>query len=70
MEKGDFFGELSVLLDVPRAENAEALEKCELIVINSTVFDQMIRSNIEIAVRILRKLSPRLLVTTQKLQGL
>ncbi len=70
MEKGDFFGELSVLLDVPRAENAEALEKCELIVINSTVFDQMIRSNIEIAVRILRKLSLRLLETTQKLQGL
>ncbi len=69
MEKGDFFGELSVLLDVPRADNAEALEKCELIVINSTVFDQMIRSNIEIAVRILRKLSLRLLETTQKLQS-
>jgi CRP-like cAMP-binding protein len=54
MEKGDFFGELSVLLGAPRSDSAEALEKSELIVINSTLFDQMIRSNIEIAVRILR----------------
>ncbi|MEE9219569.1 MAG: cyclic nucleotide-binding domain-containing protein [Acidobacteriota bacterium] len=70
MEKGDFFGELSVLLDVPRADSAEALEKSELIVINSTVFDQMIRTNIEIAVRILRKLSLRLLEASEKLQAL
>lgn len=69
MEKGDFFGELSVLLGAPRAENAEALENSELIVINSTLFDQMIRSNIEIAVRILRKLSLRLQDTTEKLQS-
>jgi CRP-like cAMP-binding protein len=69
MEKGDFFGELSVLLGAPRSDSAEALEKCELIVINSTLFDQMIRSNIEIAVRILRKLSLRLKDTTERLQG-
>jgi hypothetical protein len=69
MEKGDFFGELSVLLGAPRPENAEALEKSELIVINSTLFDQMIRSNIEIAVRILRKLSLRLLEMTQASLG-
>lgn len=69
MEKGDFFGELSVLLGAARADSAEALEKSGLLVINSTLFDQMIRSNIEIAVRILRKLSLRLLETTEKLQA-
>lgn len=69
MEKGDFFGELSVLLGTPRADNAEALEKSDLIVINSTLFDQMIRSNIEIAVRILRKLSLRLQETSERLQA-
>jgi CRP-like cAMP-binding protein len=69
MEKGDFFGELAVLLGASRPDNAEALEKSELIVINSTVFDQMIRSNIEIAVRILRKLSLRLLETNEKLRS-
>jgi CRP-like cAMP-binding protein len=69
MEKGDFFGELSVLLGTPRSDSAEALEKSDLIVINSTLFDQMIRSNIEIAVRILRKLSLRLKDATERLQG-
>ncbi len=69
MEKGDFFGELSVLLGAARSDSAEALEKCNLIVINSTLFDQMIRSNIEIAVRILRKLSLRLQEATERLQS-
>ena len=60
MEKGDFFGEMSVLEGSARTANARAQEDCELIEINSTVFDHMIRGNIEIAVRMLRKLSTRL----------
>jgi hypothetical protein len=60
MEKGDFFGEMSVLEALPRTHSAEAIEKCELIEINSMTFDRMIRGNIEIAVRMLRKLSIRL----------
>ncbi len=60
MEKGDFFGEMSILEGLPRMNSAEALEDCELIEINSTTFDKMIKGNIEIAVRMLRKLSIRL----------
>ena len=60
MEKGDFFGELAVLEGLPRTASAEAVEDVELIEINSTTFDKMIRGNIEIAVRMLRKLSNRL----------
>ena len=60
MEKGDFFGEMSILEGLPRVSSAEALEDCELIEINSTTFDKMIKGNIEIAVRMLRKLSIRL----------
>lgn len=60
MEKGDFFGEMSVLEGLPRTHSAETLEDTDLIEINSTTFDKMIRSNIEIAVRMLRKLSIRL----------
>jgi hypothetical protein len=60
MEKGDFFGEMSVLEGLPRTYSAEAIEECELIEINSMTFDRMIRANIEIAVRMLRKLSIRL----------
>jgi len=60
MEKGDFFGEMSILEGLPRTVTAMAEEDAELIEINHTVFDKMIRGNIEIAVRMLRKLSIRL----------
>jgi len=70
MEKGDFFGEMSVLEGLPRTANARALEDCELIEINSTVFDRMIRGNIEIAVRMLRKLSTRLQEANRRVEDL
>jgi hypothetical protein len=60
MERGDFFGEMSVLEGVPRTASARAAEDSEIIEITSAVFDRMIRGNIEIAVRMLRKLSSRL----------
>jgi len=60
MEKGDFFGEMAILEGLPRTGSAEALEDSELIEINSMTFDKMIKGNIEIAIRMLRKLSLRL----------
>src|SRR5262245_28084668 len=69
MEKGDFFGELAVLEGLPRTSGAEAVGDVELIEINSATFDRMIRANIEIAVRMLRKLSNRLQEATRKLES-
>ena len=60
MEKGDFFSEMSILEGLPRTFSAEALEDVELIEINNMIFDKMIKGNIEIAIRMLRKLSIRL----------
>jgi CRP-like cAMP-binding protein len=60
LEKGDFFGEMSVLEGMPRSASAEVEEDCELIKINGANFVAMIRSNVEIAIRIMRKLSLRL----------
>jgi pSer/pThr/pTyr-binding forkhead associated (FHA) protein len=68
MEKGDFFGELAVLEGLPRSTSAEAIEAVELIEISSTTFDKMIRGNIEIAVRMLRKLSNRLQEANRKIE--
>ena len=68
MEKGDFFGEIAVLEGLPRTASAEALDDTEVIEINSTTFDTMIRANIEIAVRMLRKLSNRLQEANRKLE--
>jgi CRP-like cAMP-binding protein len=42
MDKGDFFGEMSILEGLPRTNSAEAVEDAELIEINSMTFDKMI----------------------------
>ncbi|MGE5718209.1 MAG: cyclic nucleotide-binding domain-containing protein [Acidobacteriota bacterium] len=68
LEKGDFFGEMSILEDVPRTASARAKTDCELVRINQSTFDEMLRHNSEIAVRMLRKLSRRLRETTKLLE--
>jgi len=70
MEKGDFFGEMSILEGLPRTVSAEAVEDAELIEINSMTFDKMIKGNIEIAIRMLRKLSIRLREAERRIEGL
>lgn len=60
LEKGDFFGEMALLEDRPRAASARALTATRLLQINGSTFDQMLRDNPEIAVRMMRKLSRRL----------
>ena len=70
MEKGDFFGEMSILEGLPRTVSAEAIEDVELIEINSMTFDKMIKGNIEIAIRMLRKLSIRLREAEARIEDL
>ncbi len=68
LEKGDFFGEMSILEDVARTASARAKTDCEVVRINQSTFDEMLRHNAEIAVRMLRKLSRRLRETTKLLE--
>ena len=68
LDKGDFFGEMSLLEDLPRTASARALTDCKVIRINGATFDQMLRTKPEIAVRIMRKLSRRLRQTDQMLR--
>jgi hypothetical protein len=60
MEKGDFFGEMSLLDDLPRNASARALTATKLLRINGSMFVQMLRKEPEIAIRIMRKFSRRL----------
>lgn len=60
LQKGDFFGEMAVLESTPRTADAIAHTNVRLILINGSRFDEMIRKNPEIAVRIMRKYAKRL----------
>ncbi|MCL4467660.1 MAG: Crp/Fnr family transcriptional regulator [Deltaproteobacteria bacterium] len=56
----DFFGEMSLLNKKPRSASAEVVEDAKIMVINNSTFDTMMRSNAEIAIRIIRILAKRL----------
>jgi CRP-like cAMP-binding protein len=60
LEKGDFFGEMSVLEGVPRSASVKAISDVKLVRIDGTTFTSLLRAEPEIAVRIMRKLSRRL----------
>jgi hypothetical protein len=68
LEKGDFFGEMSILERLPRSATAEVIEEGDLIVISSEVFGDMIKENPEIAIRMLRKYSIRLRETNKQIE--
>src|SRR6476661_3406282 len=70
LEKGDFFGEMSVLEDLPRAASARAGTDVRLLQINGSTFDQLLQGNPEIAVRMMRKLSRRLRETDEMIKSL
>ncbi len=67
LEKGDFFGEMAILEGLPRSAKAVAIEDTECIMINEATFDNLIKSNVEIAIRMLRKISKNLRETTELL---
>ncbi len=69
LEKGDFFGEMSLLEELPRNAGARALTDAKLIEINRALFDRMLRDNPEIGVRIMRKLSRRVRETDDLLRA-
>jgi signal-transduction protein with cAMP-binding, CBS, and nucleotidyltransferase domain len=68
LEKGDFFGEMSVLEDLPRTAAARAKTDVELVKINGAMFDTMLKNNTEIAIRMMRKLSRRVREVTSMLE--
>jgi CRP-like cAMP-binding protein len=59
-EAGDFFGEMSLLEDLPRSATARAVTDCRLLPVDASTFDLMLRDHPEVAIRIMRMLSRRL----------
>ena len=70
LEKGEFFGEMAILNDKPRSASAETIEECEMLVIDRKTFDALIRGNVEIAVRFIKRLADRLRETNEQMEAL
>lgn len=70
LEKGDFFGEMALLEAMPRTADAVAVTEVRVVAINGSRFDEMLRRNPEVAVRIIRKYSKRLREANELLERL
>jgi len=60
LQKGDFFGEMAIITQVPRTATATAVDDCELLCFNRKGFISMISKNSNIAMNIIEKLCLRL----------
>ena len=70
LEKGEFFGEMAILNDKPRSASAETIEECEMLVIDRKTFETLPRSNVEIAIRFIKRLADRLRETNDQMEAL
>jgi len=68
--KGDFFGELSVLESIPRPYTAKVVNQAKVVVIHRSTFLKMLKANMEIAIRLLQKLSFKLRAREEKIDEL
>jgi CRP/FNR family cyclic AMP-dependent transcriptional regulator len=67
---GAFFGEMAIINQKPRSASAVVLEDARLLVIGPKTFDSMIRSNGEIAVRMIKVLAQRLQEADEQIENL
>ncbi len=65
---GDFFGEMALLEDQPRHVTAVAKNASRVLRVERAAFADVLRQNVEIAVRIMRKMSARQRRTDQRLR--
>ena len=70
LDKGEFFGEMAILNDKPRSASAETLEDGEMLVIDRKTFEDMLRGNVEIAIRFIKRLADRLRETDEQMESL
>jgi CRP-like cAMP-binding protein len=68
--QGEFFGEMSILSRRPRSATATVVEDARLLVIDAKTFEAMIRSNAEIALRMIKKLADRLHEADDQIENL
>jgi CRP/FNR family cyclic AMP-dependent transcriptional regulator len=60
LQKGDFFGEMAIVNQMPRTATATSVDNCELLCFNRPGFLSMISKNSNIAMNIIEKLCLRL----------
>lgn len=67
---GDFFGEMSVVVGEPRTARAVGISECRLLELDAATLEGMCVERPEIAIRIIRRLTDRLIDSERRLSAL
>jgi CRP/FNR family transcriptional regulator, cyclic AMP receptor protein len=67
---GEFFGEMAIISRRPRNASATVDEDAQLLVIDMKLFETMVRSNAEIAFRMIKRLADRLADADARIESL
>lgn len=69
-EAGEYFGELSLIDDYKRSASIMTMEKTQLAVISKQAFHQIMQSNPDIAIHLLKDMVHRIRTLTEEVKGL
>jgi CRP/FNR family transcriptional regulator, cyclic AMP receptor protein len=66
--EGEFFGEMAMLMGMDRSATIEVIEDSKILVIGPDTFESLLKSNLEIAVKMLKKMAGRLRALDERLE--
>jgi len=66
--EGEFFGEMALLMGMDRSATVEVIEDSKILIVTPETFESLLRSNIDIALKMLRKLAARLRASDDHLE--
>ncbi len=66
--EGEFFGEMALLIGMDRSATVEVMEDSKLLVVRPETFESLLKSNVEIAMKMLKKMAARLRATDEHLE--
>jgi CRP-like cAMP-binding protein len=68
LSEGEFFGEMAVLMGLDRSATVEVIEDSKLLVIGPDTFESLLKSNPDIALKMLKKMAARLRALDEHLE--
>lgn len=70
LKRGDFFGEMAVLNNRPRSATVTCQDDCKLLILDGKTFESFLRSDIEVSIRLVKRLAQRLQTADDLIENL
>jgi CRP-like cAMP-binding protein len=68
LSDGEFFGEMALLMGMDRSATVEVIEDSKILVVSPDTFETLLKGNIEIALKMLKKMASRLRALDERLE--